>query len=285
MFLLTVCLLPAKEDARVYIAPVTGGTQEERDYFLSNMRMELMGLGYEAAPSVAESDFYINMTLAMEDNFHVVSLILFRADNNTEIVSLGSAYETLPDMNIWNIVLLVQAMANAPPLPKAAGEGEEGPPWWDKWLWLGPVVAVGYYDGGVELDTRLAVDVNFLRSLGLRTGLGFWWTFPLLFNLEAGYDRIKYSHDVAPYMHVPLLLRFMFGVRDFRLGINAGVNLDLPGSGVSLVPTAGFDFKFRAGAAGALEFGLYVFYDRVFSKVSAGLTAGYKFGFIRRSAL
>jgi hypothetical protein len=140
---LRVTVIPT---VRIYIAPIEGGTPEEREYFMNSMEMEFTGAAYEMAETAEESDFIVNLVISREEpdpepepeyggtgpsNF--VTLSLSETGSGREIVSLSFEYQEVSEMDVWNLYMITQAMANAPiiRLPPGAelyAAPEGGPP-------------------------------------------------------------------------------------------------------------------------------------------------------------
>jgi hypothetical protein len=107
---------------RVWIGPMDSGTEEEKDYFMRNMRMEFAAAGYEVASAQKDSHYSVALSVGREfddplagtGRYNVLTLTLTDSRNGREIVSLGQPYQELTEMNDWNLYLITQAMANTP---------------------------------------------------------------------------------------------------------------------------------------------------------------------------
>jgi hypothetical protein len=105
---------------KVYVAPLEGGTAEEKQYFKENFEMELIGAAYAVAETREESDFYMTLSVAPLENEggegppKGLDLNLFDTRTGRTIITLNWAYTELSDMTNWNLWLIYQAMANAP---------------------------------------------------------------------------------------------------------------------------------------------------------------------------
>jgi hypothetical protein len=100
---------------KVYVAPPENGTEKEVTYFLDNFKMELVGAAYAVVETKEESDFYMALSINhYEGEDNELTVTLFDTETNHQIVSLSYGYAALSDMNIWNLYIIFQAMANAP---------------------------------------------------------------------------------------------------------------------------------------------------------------------------
>jgi hypothetical protein len=290
----------------VWVSPVEGGSDEEKQYFYDNMRMELVGGGYSLAESRENSDFYMNIRVVQgeEDGAPVnyVNLSLHDSRTEKEIVNLSWDYNTLNDMDIWNLYLVFQTMANAPIAKSVVvPEGEAPPPaelpppppnpWHNKWLWIGAVGEVDYFfSDRPHLDVRLTAGVDFLSFMGFSTGLGYQANFPLFVDR----DKEEYYHEIEQSLILPIKLKLLIKTRALVVEPNAGVQFQFrfPGSyskrldhqtqedSLALLPAilGGVDFKTKLGR-GSLGFGTRVIYDLETRAFGFGFSLGYQFGF------
>jgi hypothetical protein len=287
-------------NVHVWVAPIEGGSDEEKEYFYENMRMELVGGGYALAESLEDSDFYMNTQVVHEEEegepINYLKLSLYESRNREEIITLSWDYNNLEDMDIWNLYLIFQTMANAPISKSLAGSGEEAAPapsngWQHKWLWVGVSGGAGYFfSDNPFAEARLTFGFDFLKFMGVSTGLGYHTNFPLFVETE---DR--YYHELEQSLVLPLKLRFLLDAGGFLIEPNAGVQfaMHLPGSfakGLShkssedstiLYPMiiGGVDLRLKLWQ-GALELGTRVISDLETSSVGLGFTLGYQFGFL-----
>ncbi|GHT64468.1 hypothetical protein FACS1894110_04150 [Spirochaetia bacterium] len=103
-------------NVKVWVAPVSGGTRQEREYFDFNMREEVKGSGYLLADSLTDSDFYIFFTLEHDDVYgdEIITAELYLTETNELIITTGMGYQVVEEMNEWNLTMIYQLMANAP---------------------------------------------------------------------------------------------------------------------------------------------------------------------------
>jgi hypothetical protein len=291
----------------VWVPPVEGGSDEEKQYFYDNMRMELVGGGYVLAESRENSDFYMNIRVAHGEESdapgNYVNLSLHDSRTEKEIITLSWDYNTLDDMDIWNLYLVFQTMANAPIAKSVVVPEEEAPPpaeppsppppaWYDKWLWIGAAGGADYFfSDRPHLDARLTAGVDFLSFMGLGIGLGYQANFPLFIDR----DKKEYYHEIEQSLILPVKLRFLIKTESLIVEPNGGVQFQLrfPGSysgeldhqtqedSLILLPAilGGLDFRAKLGP-GSLGFGPRMIYDLETKGFGFGFTLEYQFGFL-----
>ncbi|GHV80000.1 hypothetical protein AGMMS49944_17910 [Spirochaetia bacterium] len=103
-------------NVKVWVAPVEGGTEEEREYFDFNMPEEVKGSGYQLAESVEDSDFYILFSLEHDEEYgdEMITAELYTTKTGALIISNTMGYAAVEDMTDWNLTMIYQLMANAP---------------------------------------------------------------------------------------------------------------------------------------------------------------------------
>jgi hypothetical protein len=297
-------LFPAMaEDIRnvyVWVAPVEGGSDTEKQYFYDNIRMELAGAGYNLTESRENSDFYMNIRVVHEENDGVpvnyVNLGLYDSRTENEIITLSWDYDKLEDMDIWNLYLVFQTMANAPIAKSVVVPGgelpspAEAPAWYSKWLWIGAAGGVDYFSDRPHLDFRLTAGLDFSGFMGFDAGLGYQANFPLFVD----WIEDEYYHEIEQSLILPIRLRFLIKTEGLLVEPNGGIQFQLhfPGSystamehrireeSLILLPAilGGLDFRAKLGA-GALGFGPRMIYDLETAAFGFGFTLGYQFGF------
>ena len=112
--------------------------------------MEALAAGYTLANSDNDADYTLrlavtNNMVVYDDGFEeqappdepqfILSLTLFRNEDNYEMVSFSFPFSELEEMYDHNLALLYQAMANVP-LTKLGDVVEETDRWRNKWLYL-----------------------------------------------------------------------------------------------------------------------------------------------------
>jgi hypothetical protein len=307
LFCALFSLFPARaEDLRnvyVWVTPVEGGSDTEKQYFYDNMRMELVGGGYNLAESRESSDFYLNIRIVHEEKdgapLNYLNLGLYDSRTEKEIITLSWDYNNLEDMNIWNLYLVFQTMANAPIAKSVvvpAGEEVPSPaedppaPWYSKWLWIGAAGGADYFPDRPHLDLRLTAGLDFFSFMGFDAGLGYQANFPLVIDRT----DYQYYHEIEQSFTLPLRLRFLIKTENLLVEPNGGIQFQFqfPGSysgamehrtreeSFILLPAilGGLDFRAKLGA-GALGFGPRMIYDLETAAFGFGFTLGYQFGF------
>jgi hypothetical protein len=116
----------------VYVPLPEGGTAQQKEYFQTNFKMELIGANYPSVETKAESAYTLFLTIAdnpdfvptaatdgvtsWDDNqlkpFELI-IRLVRTESDEEIVSFSFLFDKIESMNEWNLYLLYQALANA----------------------------------------------------------------------------------------------------------------------------------------------------------------------------
>jgi hypothetical protein len=305
--LLLLCVLfsplPAMaEDLRnvyIWVHPVEGGSEREKQYFYNNIQMEMEGSGYKLAESRENSDFYMNIQVVHEEKDgappNYVNLTLYDSRTEKIITTLSWDYNTLEDMDIWTPYLVFQSMANAPIAKLVViPEGELPPPpeepaWYSKWLWIGAAGGADYFSNRPHLDARLTLGVDLFSFMGLDTGLGYQADFPLFVDTA----KDEYYHEIEQSLILPIKLRFLIKTENLLVEPNGGINFQFrfPGSysgklehrtpedSLVLFPAVfgGLDFRAKLGP-GALVFGPRLTYDFEAEAFGFGFTLGYQFG-------
>ncbi|MDR1411762.1 MAG: hypothetical protein LBI91_06130, partial [Spirochaetaceae bacterium] len=228
----------------------------------------------------------------------------FDTKTEREIITLSWDYKQLSEMDMWNLYLITQAMANAPITKIPAGAGAASGPdakgpgpgsdLQNKTLWLGLETSLGYaYPGnGPYFSGALTAEYDFLPFMGVGTGFRYQVSFPAVVDT----DNDTYYYGTQHNFFAPVLFKFLFGVgnnlivpyigADFDFG-NLGLlpNQHVKDTGKTIyIPAAlgGVDFRFMAGP-GAIDLGIRGTYDFETSAWSVGFAIGYKFGFLGRA--
>jgi hypothetical protein len=99
---------------RIHVTPPEEGTDEERDFFRDNFRMELETMGYEVVETQAESDYYMVLTVTRyeEEDVNELTLTLHETKSGRNIVQISQTYNQKEDMYQYNMYLIDQAMNN-----------------------------------------------------------------------------------------------------------------------------------------------------------------------------
>lgn len=190
-------------NVRVWVAPVKGGTIQEREYFDFNMQEEVKGSGYLLAESLEKSDFYIQFTLVHDEAYgdETITAELYITETNTLIITTGMGYTAVEDMNDWNLTMIYSLMANAP-LNKYINTWVPPPPkksilsFPEYWLYMG--FRVGYSNRQYRLmtDPNLKLSIDFSRGNSFEGGVQLsLQPFPFL-AIQA---EALFSNDVVPF--------------------------------------------------------------------------------------
>jgi hypothetical protein len=301
---------------RIFVAPMESGTAEEQEYFMTNMKMEFTGAAYEVVETREDSDYNVVLSISRQEVeaesgtgmeiLNTVSLGLFVTETGRELITLSWDYNEVSDMNMWNLFLITQAMANAPisKIPAGAMLAPPVPPPppppppeekvyvnpLNKLLWCGPEISQGYafLGEGPRVSGALAFEYDFLPFMGVGTGFGYQVLFPLYF------DTYSYWHIMEYNFFVPVQLKFLFAVENYliiphvgaelgfgNLGMTANLNA---GGGMKFNPTVtgGVNFRLPMGP-GAFDIGCIGMYNLGINIWGAEFTIGYKFGFLPRA--
>jgi hypothetical protein len=202
------CLVPApalfaqlREDIKVYVAPVLGGTPEQQMFFADNFKMELVGANYAVVGTQEESDYTMSLSITqeVEDGYedengvmiaerivNVLSVSLLATKDAREILQFSWAFETLDEMYEWNLHLIYQAMANVP-LTKLTGVVDTSH-WRNKWVYL-----------RVSFDYPITFYAVSAENTSIYTP-----------NPSKKEDYARLDHQVRPFPGVTLGVEFQF---------------------------------------------------------------------------
>jgi hypothetical protein len=304
---------------RIYITPMKDGSPEEQTYFMSNMKMEFVGAAYDVVDTLEDSDYYVNLSVsqqepapaeegeapAQEENTDPpgssVSLTLFDTKTQREIITLSWDYKRLSEMDMWNLYLITQAMANAPitKIPAgaltASGAGKQNSDLQNnKLLWFGLEASLGYaYPGdGPYFSGAFMAEYDFLSFMGIGAGFRYQMFFPMLVNT----DNDTYYHGTQHNFFAPLVFKFLFGVGNNLIVPYVGAEFNFGNLGLLsnqhvrdedktwYIPAilGGVDFRLMAGP-GAINPGIRAIYDFEINAWSAGFVIGYNFGLFNKT--
>jgi hypothetical protein len=271
VLLLPVPLLFAqsRDDVAIYLAPATGGTEEQQAFFNENFKMELIGANYAVAEDRKSADFSMNLNITQEvedgedgmaeEIVNVLSISLFDNRDSHEVLRFSWAFEKLEDMYEWNLHLIYQAMANVP-LTKLSSVPDSNH-WRNKWVYAaaygGMNLNFGFYDSGNHVSFQ---NREYTFYPGPLFGLGV--EFQFLNFLSAEFDITGSPYDIdtghsAVMFGMPLLLKFpLKPSRHFMLEPYGGIQFNT-GSQSSIIPplvswVGGFQYGIKAGERGAI---------------------------------
>jgi hypothetical protein len=172
----------------VYIPAPSVGTSDQRDYFLTNFKMELIGANYPSVDTKEESAFTLQLDISGNPAFngelppddtsnprYSLGLHLIRSADDTELVSFSFPFDSTGIMANWNLYLLYNAMANASLLPEEGSASSDAAASGD----AAGDDAVNNADktdaaGGGDTWDGLWRDKRFYLSLGAGFDLGYF---------------------------------------------------------------------------------------------------------------
>jgi hypothetical protein len=136
-----------RSDTGIYIAPTTGGTLSERQFFDDNIPMEIHGANYGVVYTPQESDYIITMRISEDEDYDnpggilkVFTISVIRTATNVAVVEYSWDYREIEEMYNWNLFLVYNALANITltnPDITAPPPVTVPPPWRNNWLYLG----------------------------------------------------------------------------------------------------------------------------------------------------
>ncbi|MDR0400169.1 MAG: hypothetical protein LBH51_04430 [Treponema sp.] len=258
----------SRNDVSVFIAPVTGGTLEQRAFFAENFRSELIGAHYAVADSRESGDYAMFLRISRDGGgeggaaagpANLLNLSLVDNEDGGEIVQFSWAFAALEDMYQWNLHLIYQAMANVP-LTKIAAAPEDDY-WRNKWIYAAGYGGVdptfGFYDSGNDAAYQNRDYTFYFAPL---FGLGMEFQFLGFMSTELGVMASPYAIDAehnAVVFGLPLLLKFpLKPSRHFMLEPYAGFQFNTS-SQSSIIPplfswVGGFQYAIKAGERSAV---------------------------------
>ncbi|GHV44296.1 hypothetical protein AGMMS49546_28030 [Spirochaetia bacterium] len=107
-----------REDIYIHVRPVIGGTEEENRYFKDNFEMEIRGAHYTVVNAEKEADYIFALRCEKwiddEGKYKTLIITLINNYDGHEILTYGFDYDSLEEMNYYNLSLVYQGMANLP---------------------------------------------------------------------------------------------------------------------------------------------------------------------------
>jgi hypothetical protein len=261
----------SRDDISVFLAPATGGTEEQQVFFNENFRMELIGANYTVAEDQKSANYSINLNItqeaedgyddAAEEIVNVLSVSLIDNTDGHEILQFSWAFQTLEDMYEWNLHLIYQAMANIP-LTELTSVPDTNH-WQNKWFYIcgygGLDLSFGFYDSGEKVSFQKREYAFYPGPLfGLGVEFQFFNFMSAEFELLGSPYDIDANHSVV-MLEMPLLLKFSLKPgRHFMLEPYGGIQFNAS-SQDSIIPplvswVGGFQYGIRAGNRGAVIF-------------------------------
>ncbi|MDR3173543.1 MAG: hypothetical protein LBU19_04770 [Treponema sp.] len=264
-----VLFAQSRDDVSIFLAPTTGGTEEQQAFFDENFKMELTGANYAVSGDQKSADYSIklNITQEIEDSYddmageiiNVLSVSLIDNEDSREILQFSWTFQNLEEMYEWNLHLIYQAMANVP-LTKLTAVPDTSH-WRNKWLYLcgygGLDLIFGFYDSGNEVSFQ---NREYTFYPGPLFGVGLEFQFLNFMSAEFEIFGSPYDIDAghsAVMFGMPLLLKFpLKPSKHFMLEPYGGIQFNT-GSQRSIIPplvswVGGFQYGIKAGERGAI---------------------------------
>ncbi|GMO48173.1 MAG: hypothetical protein Pg6C_10590 [Treponemataceae bacterium] len=304
LFFVFCPLLSAQSrDIPIYVPEPTGGTAEQRQYFLDNFKMELEGAKYPVVDSLGESQY--SLPLSISDNPYfgeegeekfILTIVLIRTKGNSEVVRFEFPFTDLQEMYEWNLFLVYRTMGNAvayydyeaeemPAAPKS-GPGDR---WRNQWLYATGALGVilGYY---VPPGTS-RLGMGFIMPVG---SLGAECQFLNFMSAEVD-AKMRLLNNGKDFAYSPTLAVLLKGIwkprTSFMIEPYAGAEGSL-GDAPKLSGLCGVQFGFEGGARSAftLDIGVTVSFlgtvrvadGHDYSLAYVCVAGGYKFGWFDR---
>jgi hypothetical protein len=266
-----VIFAQSRNDVAVFLAPTTGGTEEQQAFFNENFKMELTGANYAVVGDQKAADYSMNLKITQEieegdgelaqEIINILSISLVDNKDGHEILQFSWAFQNLEEMYEWNLHLIYQAMANVP-LTKLTVVPDTNH-WRNKWLYIcgygGLDLTFGFYDSGNEVSFQ---NREYTFYPGPLFGLGLEFHFLDFLSVEFDISGAPYGIDAAHSVVVfgmPLLFKFpLKPSKHFMLEPYGGIQFNTSSAG-SIVPplvswVGGFQYGIKAGERGAIIF-------------------------------
>jgi hypothetical protein len=295
----------------VYVPVPEGGTAQQKEYFQTNFKMELVGANYPSVETKAESAYTLLLSIQDNPDFVPTAAVdgvtswdenqlkpfelgvkLIHSDNDDEVVSFSFLFDNTDAMNEWNLYLLYQALANAyvdddtPSAPPPPPEVDD--------LWRNQI----YY-----LNLSLGMDLAFyLRDTDGRVGTGsfmptllagFEWHFLNFLSAEADFkprlleNGDNYIFTLAGALTVKYVFKFGVLMLEPYAGLEGAISLDGPIPPLSAIAGVQLGFRGAPKSTWVLDTGItrsligsfedYKGVEHAILRVH--LLVGFKFGF------
>jgi hypothetical protein len=246
LFFCACALLSAQDRSSInlYIAPVTGGSREAREFFDDNIHAEIFAANYSIVYTPEEADYILEMTLTevedpeTSDVSNRITVVVMDNVTETTIVEFSWDYHELEEMYQWNLYLVYNALANVTAKAKPQDPDSLAHNWWGRWFFLGLRVGPSFsgyyfqeapnyrggYSGEFSGEGGLVAELRLFRFLSFQ--LEALLTFDV-FNAVKTTPRDSVqdvSSDVFTTMSLmfPVILKIPFGFEKFALSFYAG---------------------------------------------------------------
>jgi hypothetical protein len=284
LFVFSSFSLPAQigDKILIYIAPCTGDSQADFQFFDENFAREFTEAGYTLVPNETETNYRINLRTEANIDYgeyedakpKILGISLTDASNNREIISFGWEYDNPEEMAEWDLGIVYQSIPAAspePPVPAAAPVSPDSGEWRNKRLYV-PVY------GGIDSTWFLSENINGadytytgeLLSDGRRKyintgnnqggvirpfgGAGAEIQFFDYLSAETGLklrvNNVEGNENI-PVLAFPLYLKFILKPgKSFMLEPYAGIELNISTKPEAVKPAV-------VSAAGGFQFGIW----------------------------
>jgi hypothetical protein len=263
----------------VYVPVPEGGTAQQKEYFQTNFKMELVGANYPSVETRAESAYTLLLSIQDNPDFTPTAAVdgvtswdenqlkpfelgvkLLHSDNGEEVVSFSFLFDNTDSMNEWNLYLLYQALANAyveddaPPAPLPLEVD-------DRWR------NQTYY-----LNLSFGMDLTFyLRNTDGRVGTGsftptllagFEWHFLNFLSTEADFklrlmeNGNNYVFTLGGALTVKYVFKFGVLMLEPYAGLEGAVSFNGPVPLLSAIAGVQLGFRGAPKSAWVLDAGV-----------------------------
>ncbi|GHV50160.1 hypothetical protein AGMMS49579_03310 [Spirochaetia bacterium] len=255
-------------NVKVWVAPTTGGSAEDRAYFDFNLPEEVKGSGYELTETQEASDFYIVASLEYDEEYgdYVLTAELYNTETGALIVTTGMGYQTTEEMNDWNLTTIYSLMANAP-ISKRLSLKAEAPKEYHLFLGLRAGYSMRFYQPftsraelypdpytlGHTFEAALHLSYQPWRYVGFQTEAIFTMDFAPLKHYNNKFDSsnsvdMAYLYPEETYqsvsLMVPLIVKGIFWIDQLVISPLAGVYLAAPLGQMTRKEKNGYDEAF-----------------------------------------
>jgi hypothetical protein len=302
----------------VYVPLPEGGTAQQKEYFQTNFKMELIGANYPSVETRAESAYTLFLTISDNPDFvptaaregvtswddnqlkpFELGIKLVHSDNEEEVVSFSFLFDTLESMNEWNLYLLYQALANAyvPPDPVGVTITLDAPPSNELWrnltfyLNLAAGIDSGHLQSRETGKNRMGVVMPAVFA-------GLEWHFLPYLSLELDPVKLRMLNDKSALvmaLAVPFVVKGVFKPGGVMLEPYAGLEGNFAFWDQREIPLlsvlGGVQLGFQAGRRSAWTIdvgitrnitGAYELDGSLYDVLRVHVMAGWKFGFKAR---
>lgn len=220
-----------REETKIFVRPVTGGTEEESVYFHDNFIMEIEAARYMIVDSEGEADFAFRLDcikgLDEFGEWKALEITVLELREGREVITLSCYYDALSEMADWNLYLVYQAMANVPLTKQYASIGQkvresvyidtspqvlavqawEDQRWRNKWIYVTAYADMGFGFGYNEKNTdKTGPYIPNVFGGGITGEFHFlnWMSVEAGVELEASIAQ----SDLVPVIGFPVLIKF-----------------------------------------------------------------------------